>query len=345
MSIPSPAARKQQRFHVVPGVAIKTILEESRAASIDIIARTYLEHDAGKAINPASCFLRFPDAPANRFIALPASIASDHSVAGIKWIGSYPGNINEGLPRASAILVLNDPTNGYPYALLEGAMISAARTAASAVLGAFWLRGRDRMCDTLSIIGAGVIARTILEMFVADEWQFRQVKVHDLDAGSCEALGSLARSQHRLQARAADGLADALRGDVVVFATNAGTPHVNPPLSFVPGQVILNISLRDLAPELVVGAQNVFDDVGHCMTANTSPHLAEQKYGHRDFVTGTIAQVMRGEAPVTRDRPVIYSPFGMGILDLALGKAIFDIALTRGVASEVPGFFGELARW
>ncbi|WP_408005448.1 hypothetical protein [Pseudomonas huanghezhanensis] len=58
---------------------------------------------------------------------------------------------------------------------------------------------------------------------------------------------------------------------------------------FAPGQIILNVSLRDISPDIIWQAFNVFDDVEHCMKANTSPQLAEQKYGDRSFVHGTLA--------------------------------------------------------
>ncbi len=137
----------------------------------------------------------------------------------------------------------------------------------------------------------------------------------------------------------------ALEADIVVFATNAGTPYVHAPKRFAPGQIVLNISLRDIGPELILDAQNFFDDVDHCMKANTSPHLAEQRCGNRDFATGTLAQVMRGEVSVDRSRPLIFSPFGMGILDLALGKQVHDEALAAGLTVAVPNFFGETSRW
>src|SRR5260370_19032197 len=91
----------------------------------------------------------------------------------------------------------------------------------------------------------------------------------------------------------------------------------------------LHISLRDLTPEILLRSQNVVDDVEHVMKANTSPHLAEQQTGNRSFVTGTLADVMAGRRSVDRRRPIIFSPFGMGILDVAFGKGVYD---PRGAA-------------
>ncbi|PTT63465.1 2,3-diaminopropionate biosynthesis protein SbnB, partial [Pseudomonas sp. HMWF007] len=159
-----------QPFHVVPGAAVKNILNGLRQDAIELVAQTYLTHERGETVNPDSYFLRFPEQPANRIIALPAAIVDsegDQSVSGIKWIASYPDNIKSGIPRASAVLILNDPDTGYPYALLEGALISAVRTAASAVLGAWWLNGQNKRAPRLSIVGGGVIARNILETFIS----------------------------------------------------------------------------------------------------------------------------------------------------------------------------------
>jgi len=103
--------------------------------------------------------------------------------------------------------------------------------------------------------------------------------------------------------------------------------------------------LRDIAPELILDAVNIFDDVDHCMKANTSPHLAEQLYGNRRFATGTLAELMRGELALDQSRPLIFSPFGMGILDLALGKQVYDEAIAGGLTVRVPNFFNEPNRW
>ena len=133
--------------------------------------------------------------------------------------------------------------------------------------------------------------------------------------------------------------------DTVVFATTAATPHLTDPGALRPGQVVLNISLRDLGPDVILGAANVVDDVDHCLTADTSPHLAEQRVGHRDFIDGTLAEVMTGQVRLDGDRPVIFSPFGLGVLDLAVGMLVYQAANAQGQALAVDDFFAETERW
>ena len=66
-----------------------------------------------------------------------------------------------GIPRASAVLILNDPATGYPFAVLESSIISATRTAASAALAAHALtRTRGRPAP-VGFVGAGLIAHYV----------------------------------------------------------------------------------------------------------------------------------------------------------------------------------------
>ncbi|XGP76273.1 NAD(P)-binding domain-containing protein [Actinokineospora auranticolor] len=257
----------------------------------------------------------------------------------MKWIAGFPANTRDGLPRASAVLVLNDYATGYPIALLEAATISSARTAASAALAAAALGSAP--APVVGVVGAGVIARAILDHLVAAGVRPSAVRVHDLDERSGTALAEHARSVAPATFHADP--TPVLAADVVVFATTAAAPHVREP--FAPGQLVLDISLRDLPPEVLLAAHNVVDDVEHCLTANTSPHLTEQLLGHRDFIAGTLAQVRAGELELTPDRPVVFSPFGLGVLDIAVGAHVLTVARARGEAVEIPDFFGELTRW
>lgn len=331
-------------FEVVPGKVVKDILDTSKPAVVNVVEDAYLRHDDGRTVNPDSYFLRFPEKPDARIIALPAfADLPSGQVTGIKWISSFPANTQRDVPRASAVLVLNDYETGYPRALLEAASISAARTAASAAVAARALAKHVPGNGEVAIIGAGVIARTIVRYLAAIGYRIDRLSVFDLHAQSADNLVALAKDELGIAAARVATVDDALAAQTVVTATTAATPHISRPVEA--GQVVLNISLRDFAPSVVLGAQNYFDDVEHCMKANTSPHLAEQQTGNRDFVTGTIADVVRGRALPDPSRGVLVSPFGLGVLDLAVGQHVLIEARAQGLAVEVPDFFGETRRW
>ncbi|MFJ5560792.1 2,3-diaminopropionate biosynthesis protein SbnB [Streptomyces sp. NPDC093250] len=324
------------------GKEITALLAGHEEDVVECVRDAYLAHDSGASVNPDSYFLRFPDKPDARIIALPAYLGGDRDVAGIKWISSFPGNVRSGLPRASAVLVLNDYTTGYPFALLEAAGISAARTAASAALATAVLAAAPPA--SVGFVGGGVIARTIARYLHATQTPLTDVRCHDIDNASSTALCGWLGEECGVDA-CSTGVDEALAADLVVLATTALSPHIPPQRTFRPGQLILNISLRDLSPELLLTANNVLDDVDHCLKADTSPHLAEQLVGHRNFVTGTLAQVMRGDVRTDPARPTVFSPFGLGVLDLAVGHHLYRRAEADGRLTHLPDFFGETRRW
>lgn len=334
-------------FAVVPGAQVHEVLSGRERELVDLVADTYRLHGAGDTVNPPSYFLRFPDRPESRIIALPASVGGAVAVDGIKWISSFPRNIDSGLPRASAVLVLNDPATGYPLACLESSIISAVRTAASAALAADRLSAEGRRPRRVGFVGTGLIARYIHTYLLGSGWDFDEVGVHDLDAEHAEGFRSYLEttgSAGRVKVR---GSCEELvrASDLVVFATVAGTPHVSEPSWFEHAPLVLHVSLRDLSPEVVLASRNVVDDVEHCLKANTSVHLAEQRTGNRDFLDGTLAEVMDGRVRLDAGRPVVFSPFGLGVLDLAVGKYVHDELARGGGLRVVEDFFYELDRY
>jgi N-[(2S)-2-amino-2-carboxyethyl]-L-glutamate dehydrogenase len=103
-------------FAVIPGNVVSDIIRADYNRVIDIVEQAYHKHGAGETVNPPSLFLRFPDRPNARIITLPAHLGGDDAVTGMKWVASFPDNIVQGIPRASAVLLLNHPDTGYPFA-------------------------------------------------------------------------------------------------------------------------------------------------------------------------------------------------------------------------------------
>jgi N-[(2S)-2-amino-2-carboxyethyl]-L-glutamate dehydrogenase len=334
-------------FSVISGAEVQHALEDRHQEVVALVDAAYRAHSAGDSVNPPSYFLRFPDRPSSRIIALPASIGGQVGVDGLKWISSFPENVEAGIPRASAVLILNDHETGYPFACLESSIISATRTAAMATLGAEWLsRGRRRPAR-VGFFGAGLIARYVHTFLTGTGWSFDRVGVHDLAPDSAAGFcGYLARSGAGGRVTVHEDPEQLIRSsDMVVFATIAGRPHVSDRTWFEHNPLVLHVSLRDLAPEIILSSTNVLDDVEHCLKADTSPHLAEQLTGNRDFVLGTLDDVMGGRVTMPPDRPVVFSPFGLGVLDLAVGKYVYDRVAANGGLNVVDDFFHEMRRY
>ncbi|MGW7052603.1 2,3-diaminopropionate biosynthesis protein SbnB [Streptomyces sp. NPDC054887] len=334
-------------FAVVSGAQVEGVLQGREKQIVQLVEATYRLHGAGNSVNPPSYFLKLPDRPSSRIIALPASIGEPARVDGLKWISSFPENVTAGIPRASAVLILNDHATGYPFACMEASIISATRTASSAALAAELLsNGRPRP-TRVGFVGAGLIARYIYDFLAATGWSFDEVGVYDVSADSAAGLRCyLEQSRTTGRISVHDSAEELIRySDLVVFATVAAQPHVGDPSWFEHNPLVLHVSLRDLAPEVILASCNIVDDVEHCLRANTSPHLAEQITGNRDFLHGTLADVMDGRVTVARDRPVVFSPFGLGILDLAVGKYVYDEVARSGELHVVDDFFHELRRY
>jgi N-[(2S)-2-amino-2-carboxyethyl]-L-glutamate dehydrogenase len=334
-------------FSVISGAEVQHALRGREQEIVALVDAAYRAHSGGDSVNPPSYFLRFPDRPSSRIIALPASIGGDVGVDGLKWISSFPENVASGIPRASAVLILNDQETGYPFACLESSIISATRTAAMATLAAEWLsRSRPRPVR-VGFFGAGLIARYVHTFLTGTGWSFDEVGVHDLAAESSDGFrGYLERSGAGGRIIVHDDPEQLIRSsDMVVFATVAGRPHVSDRSWLEHNPLVLHVSLRDLAPEIILASTNIVDDVEHCLKANTSPHLAEQLTGKRDFLHGTLGDVMAGRVTVPANRPAVFSPFGLGVLDLAVGKYVYDQVADSGELGVVDDFFHELSRY
>src|SRR6266498_226622 len=213
---------------IINGKSVFDIVRAQRSECIRIVQEAYLAHADGQSVNPDSYFLRLPEKPDCRIIALPAYLGDGFQVAGLKWIASYPANVQRGFPRASAVLVLNSYETGYPFAILESSIISAARTAASAVLAAYWLNGRSRRAHSLGIVGTGFIARYVYDFLVDTGWAIEDVRLYDKSPLESEKFRNAAcrPDRHHTVTVVPDVTQLVKACDLILFTTVASAPHI-----------------------------------------------------------------------------------------------------------------------
>src|SRR5271169_808435 len=332
-------------FHVVPGSTVKRVIDDNMKQVFDAVEAAYRLHGSGNTLNPDSYFLRYPDRPSARIIALPAHLGGAVQKSGIKWISSFPENRASNLARASAVLILNDATTGYPLACIEASLISATRTAASAALAAEHI-SFNPFEGTLGVVGTGIIARTTVDWLLFRNWKFHKINLYDVDYKETEHFSKWLRDRHNLQANIQDRLEGAISdSSLILFTTTTLDPYLSDEKLFEHCPTILHLSLRDICVNVVLASQNIVDDVNHCLKARTSLHLTEITTGNRDFVSGTLVDVLEKRLKPDYARPRIFSPFGLGVLDLAVGNFVLEVAVSSGAAVALPDFFSNSARW
>jgi 2,3-diaminopropionate biosynthesis protein SbnB len=323
---------------------VGALLSGREQAIIDTVRAAYEAHAAGESSLPHSTFLRFPNDQRNRIIALPAYLGRDFAIAGMKWIASFPANIERGIERASAVVVVNSATTGQPQAILEGSIISAKRTAASAALAAQQLH-RAEAARSVGLIGCGVINREIARFLLAVFPVIERFVVFDLDAQRAQQFADTCRGLRAdLQVEVASSIADVFSSATLIsFATTAGVPYISDLSACAVGTTILHISLRDLTPELILTCDNIVDDIDHVCRMQTSVHLAEQLVQHRNFIRCTLADITSGAtaARPTPERIAVFSPFGLGVLDLAVSKYVLERAVEHDQGVVISGFLPE----
>ncbi len=322
---------------------VASILEGREDMVLDAVREAYEIHARGESSLPHSSFLRFPDNDQDRIISLPAYLGGEgYGVASLKWIASVPGNVERGLERASAVMILNQRATGRPQAILEGSLISKQRTAASAALAAKVLR-RGAPPRVVGFVGCGPINLEVGHFLNAVWPETNEFLVFDLSQDRAAQFGdSLREERPNARIESTKSLDDLFSGsDLVTFATTATVPHVESLDACRPGTTILHVSLRDLKPAIMLANHNIVDDLSHVNRAGTSIHLTSDQTGNCDFVHSSLGELLLGKAEIpdgSGDRLSIFTPFGLGVLDLAVAQHVCNVAKAEGLGTSIEGF-------
>lgn len=290
--------------------------------------------DTGEYAQPLKPYLRY-GGPKNRIIAMPAYIGGSIQGAGIKWIASFPGNLERGLPRAHSVTVLNDPETGKPVAILNTSAPSIIRTAAvSGLMLRHYLKHRPDGRLRMGIIGFGPIGRHHLMMALAlGGHRVERVRVHDLRKPDLSLLPEAI--QDRVEV--VDTWEEAyLESDVCMTCTVSERRYIHFPPK--PGSLLLHVSLRDYVPEALASVKTVIvDDWDEVCREDTDIErlYLEKRLVRQDAVP--LADVvcrgcLSGLAP---EETVLFSPMGMGVFDIATAVYLAEKARQAGIGLEL----------
>ena len=110
---------------MIPVFGARQVAEAvSPARALGAVRDAFLAYERGEWSMPPKVYV--PAYPAGDFRAMPA-LGAGH--AALKWVTSFPGNPDRGLPTVTGLVVLSDASNGELRAVLDAAAVTAAATA------------------------------------------------------------------------------------------------------------------------------------------------------------------------------------------------------------------------
>ncbi|MBI2957704.1 MAG: ornithine cyclodeaminase family protein [Chloroflexi bacterium] len=286
---------------------------------IEVVEKAFADWANGKAAMPPKAYVQVERGD---FRAMPAAIPGG---AGLKWVNVHPDNPSRNLPTVMAILIYNDPSTGYPLAIMDATELTAYRTGAAAAVASKYLARRDSR--TLGLIGAGRQAHTQL-MAHLSLFDLQEVRAYDR---SPAATDRLIKAFPKTRIRAAS-LADAAESDIVCTVTPAHEPvlmkeHVRP------GTHVNAIGAdaagkEELDPSILNNAVVVVDEIVQASRSGEINVPVSKGLFKVESIFATLGDIVSGKKVFER-RPsavTVFDSTGVAIEDVATAKLIYERA-------------------
>lgn len=318
-----------------------------------VVSEVLSAHARGDAELAAEAYLSWnaPDGGQARTLNMPGMIRGSRIVVGTKIINGNLANPTRGLPRASGLTMLFDPLSARIVCLMEGAQISARRTACVSLAATRALARTS--AETVAVIGVGVIGQEHCEVLCRELAWLRQLVLFDIEPQRLMSLAQVFRrrfSDKNLRIETVATVEEAIReADVIVACTTTASGYIRPEW-LRRGALVVNVSLDDVPPDLFRAADKVVVDDWALVAADDRRVLgrlfhAGQAVGPFDpprdnavRVEAELGSILVGTTVGRRsdDEIVVVNPFGMAIEDLALAAKVEEVARQQGLGVVLP---------
>jgi len=283
------------------------------AEAIERVRDGFVEYAGNEWQMPPKVYL--DASPNGDFRAMPAKGAG---IAILKWVTSFPGNPQAGLPVVMGVICVSSAADGEPLALVDVRAVTALRTGAVAAVAAQELARED--AATVGIVGCGLHGT----------WAARCLAAAEYGPGICcdpepEAAGALA-GELGWEAGTRD---DALGCDIVTCVTPGNEPvvrrddlrpgmHLNMLGADGPGKA-------EAEPEAVAACQLFCDEWEQASHGGELTGAVEAGLVSRDGVA-ELGAVLTGSHPgrSAPDGVTLFDSTGLAIQDLALCLALIE---------------------
>jgi ornithine cyclodeaminase len=308
---------------VLSAVDVERLLDLDRL--VDAVAMAMAELSAGRAVTPARVGVEVSDAD-GLLLAMPAYLPAAGALT-TKLVSLFPRNTDR--PTIQAIICCFDPRHGTPVAVMDGTVVTAARTAAGSALASRFLARPD--ARVVSILGTGVLARSHARALARREG-VEVIQIAGRDPGRAAALAEELTAAG-IAAVAAGSVEDAVRSaDIVCAATHADRPVLRREW-LRPGTHVNSVGYNP-AGDGEVDAATVADAL--VVVESRAAALADPPAGAVELqgvgqVHAELGELVAGTRPGrTDDRQLtLYKSVGLAVQDAAAAALVLDRALNE----------------
>jgi ornithine cyclodeaminase/alanine dehydrogenase-like protein (mu-crystallin family) len=296
----------------------------------------------GKALVPLRMVMRMPDA--SGFLGvMPGHIGpgdGGEGALGMKAVSVFPGNARRGIDTHQGAVLLFEADTGRLSALMDGATITAIRTAAVSGVATDLLARRD--ATELAILGAGVQARTHLEAIAAVR-PLRRVRVWSRDPEHAVDLVKESAARYNATIEAVPTAEAAVRGaDVVATVTASPEPvlqrpwvkdgaHINAVGSSIPTAREIDTATMAAARLFVDRRESALNEAGDVLIPMREGAFTA------DHIQAELGEVIIGTDPGRRsaDELTLFKSLGLAVEDVASAAFILKRARQTGAGQVV----------
>jgi ornithine cyclodeaminase/alanine dehydrogenase-like protein (mu-crystallin family) len=209
---------------------------------VALVERAYRLDAEGQVEVPTKIGVH-PDRENSFLHAMPAWVSGEGARSlGMKWVSYFPGNLKDGLPDSTGIIILNDPDVGLPRCLMEGMYITFVRTAACAAVAAKHLTARPPR--SLGLIGCGGLGLWSLRALKATFPSIERVHVSSrTESSRQEFCAKMSPEARWTLAPVSDPLEAVRDSDIVVTSIPPGDLPPVPGDALAPGSILIPLDV------------------------------------------------------------------------------------------------------
>jgi ornithine cyclodeaminase len=309
--------------------------------AIQVMKQAFASLARGEAVVPLRTHVAARDRDGVTLI-MPARVEGASRALAVKVVSVFDRNLEAGLPRIQAAVIVLDPDTGRPQALIEGSTLTAIRTAAAS--GAATDLLADPASATLAVLGAGVQARSHIDAMCAIR-PVTTIRVFDSKPGRADELIDELRLTLRPGSHisAAASAADAVReADIVCTTTTSETPvfedadvkpgaHINAVGAYTP-------ATREVGGATVARAWVAVDD-REAAWAEAGDLIQARDEGLIDanHIRAALGELVLDTElrPTNPNQLTLFKTVGVAVQDAAAASAAIEAAKRRGLGTVV----------